>query len=111
MSGVYSPASLYPCWLYPGVIDVIRGVNQVVLYVEDQQRAKQFWTEKMGFALAEDSPYGEDGRWIAVASPDGNMRMVLSPRERAPKRLKRRKTCRIRTSCSTATTSSARTGN
>jgi lactoylglutathione lyase len=60
---------------------MIRGVNQVVLSVADQQRAKRFWTEKMGFTVAEDSPYGEDGRWIAVASPDGNMRMVLSPRE------------------------------
>jgi lactoylglutathione lyase len=59
---------------------VIRGVNQVVLYVEDQQRAKRFWTDKMGFEVAEDSPYGETGRWIAVASPDGCMRLVLSPR-------------------------------
>jgi catechol 2,3-dioxygenase-like lactoylglutathione lyase family enzyme len=59
---------------------VIRGVNQVVLYVEDQQRAKKFWTEKMGFTVAEDSAYGEDGRWIAVGSPDGRMRLVLSPR-------------------------------
>ena len=60
---------------------MIRGVNQVVLYVEDQQRAKRFWTEKMGFEVAEDSPYGEDGRWIAVATPDGNMRIVLSGME------------------------------
>ncbi|MCE7006148.1 VOC family protein [Kibdelosporangium philippinense] len=60
---------------------MIRGVNQVVLYVSDQQRAKQFWVEKMGFTVAEDSPYGEKERWIAVASPDGNMRMVLSLRQ------------------------------
>jgi lactoylglutathione lyase len=59
---------------------MIQGVNQVVLYVEDQQRAKRFWTEKMGFEIAEDSPYGEEGRWIAVASPDGRMRLVLSPK-------------------------------
>jgi catechol 2,3-dioxygenase-like lactoylglutathione lyase family enzyme len=57
---------------------VIRGVNQVVLYVEDQQRAKRFWTEKMGFEVAEDAPYGETERWIAMASPDGHMRLVLS---------------------------------
>ncbi|ALG13527.1 VOC family protein [Kibdelosporangium phytohabitans] len=60
---------------------MLRGVDQVVLYVGDQQIAKRFWTEKMGFTVAEDSPYGEDGRWIAVLSPDGNMRMVLSLRE------------------------------
>jgi len=59
---------------------MINGVNQVVLYVEDQEKAKQFWTEKMGFAVAQDDAYGDE-RWIAVQAPDGAMRLVLSKRE------------------------------
>jgi lactoylglutathione lyase len=57
---------------------VIRGVHQVVLYVEDQQRAKEFWTSKMGFEVVQDAAYGEGQRWIEVGTPDGRMRVVLS---------------------------------
>ncbi|MPZ79145.1 MAG: glyoxalase [Actinophytocola sp.] len=33
----------------------------------------------MGFDLAEDSPYGEE-RWLAVRTPGGNTKLVLSKR-------------------------------
>jgi len=59
---------------------MIRGVNQVVLYVSDQEQAKQFWVDRVGCALAEDAPYGED-RWLSVTTPDGATRLVLSKRE------------------------------
>lgn len=58
---------------------MIRGVNQVVLPVDDQERAKRFWAEVMGFEVVEDAPYG-DGRWIAVLTPDGHTRLVLNRR-------------------------------
>jgi catechol 2,3-dioxygenase-like lactoylglutathione lyase family enzyme len=58
---------------------MIRGVNQVVLMVDDQERAKKFWSETMGFEIVEDSPYGDE-RWIAVLTPDGHTRLVLSLR-------------------------------
>lgn len=64
---------------------MIRGVNQVVLDVEDQERAKKFWSETMGFEVVEDSPYGEE-RWIAVLTPDGHTRLVLSLRGDQPPR-------------------------
>lgn len=59
---------------------MIRGVNQVVLYVEDQERAKQFWVDTIGCTLAEDSPYGEE-RWLSVTTPDGGTKLVLSKRQ------------------------------
>ena len=59
---------------------MIRGVNQVILHVEDQERAKRFWVDELGFTLAEDSPYGEE-RWLSVVSPDGATKLVLSKRE------------------------------
>lgn len=58
---------------------MISGVNQVILYVEDQLAAKEFWTEKMGFELVQDDKYGDE-RWIAVRTPDGATRLVLSNR-------------------------------
>lgn len=49
---------------------MISGVSKVVLPVEDQDRAKAFWTQTMGFELAQDAPYGQE-RWLEVRSPDG----------------------------------------
>jgi len=51
-----------------GGVEVIRGVSKVVIDVEDQERAKEFWTEKMGFELVQDVPYGNE-RWLEVRSP------------------------------------------
>lgn len=58
---------------------MIRGVNQVVLTVDDQERAKKFWSETIGFEVVEDSAYGDE-RWIAVLTPDGHTRLVLGLR-------------------------------
>src|SRR6266511_2844842 len=64
-----------------GGVEVIRGVSKVVIDVEDQERAKEFWTEKMGFELVQDVPYGNE-RWLEVRSPDGAVNLVLDLRVR-----------------------------
>jgi len=61
------------------MVAVVGGVAQVVVEVEDQDRAKQFWTEKMGFELAQDAPYGEE-RWLEVRTPDKAVVLVLGVR-------------------------------
>jgi catechol 2,3-dioxygenase-like lactoylglutathione lyase family enzyme len=53
------------------------GISQVTIYVEDQQRAVDFWTGKMGFTVITDLPYGED-RWIEVEPPAGGTRLVIA---------------------------------
>jgi predicted enzyme related to lactoylglutathione lyase len=58
---------------------MISGVRKVIVPVEDQERAKAFWTERVGFATVRDETYGEE-RWIEVAPPDGGPVLVLSPR-------------------------------
>jgi predicted enzyme related to lactoylglutathione lyase len=58
---------------------VISAVSKVVIPVDDQQRAMEFWTERVGFKLARDETYGDE-RWIEVAPPDGGTVLVLSPR-------------------------------
>jgi catechol 2,3-dioxygenase-like lactoylglutathione lyase family enzyme len=59
---------------------VIEGVNQVILEVEDQDRALRFWTETIGFELTRDASYGEDGRWLEVRTRDKAVTLVLSLR-------------------------------
>jgi predicted enzyme related to lactoylglutathione lyase len=58
---------------------MISGVSKVVIEVEDQDRAKAFWIETMGFELAQDAPYQEE-RWLEVRSPDRATNLVLELR-------------------------------
>lgn len=58
---------------------MIAGVGKVVVDVEDQDRAKAFYIDKLGFTEVQDVPYGEDERWLEVRSPDGVV-VVLSTR-------------------------------
>ena len=55
---------------------MISGVSKVVVDVEDQDRARAFWTTVMGFELVRDTPYGAE-RWLEVRSPDGATTLVL----------------------------------
>jgi predicted enzyme related to lactoylglutathione lyase len=72
---------------------VIKGVSKVVIDVADQNRARDFWTETMGFTLVLDTPYGEE-RWLEVRTPDAAINLVLrqmvaddQTRQRIPERL------------------------
>jgi catechol 2,3-dioxygenase-like lactoylglutathione lyase family enzyme len=59
---------------------MISGVRSVGIFVSDQDRAKQFWTETMGFDLLQDVPMGQDEgapRWIEVTPPERNVILVL----------------------------------
>lgn len=60
---------------------MIEGVSQVIVDVEDQDRALRFWTETMEFELAQDAPYGDGGRWIEVRTPDRATILVLRRRQ------------------------------
>lgn len=58
---------------------MISAVSHVSLNVADQDRAKEFWTETMGFECLTDTPMGEPGspRWIEVVPPDRNITLIL----------------------------------
>ena len=55
------------------------SVKQLIVPVDDQERAKAFWTEQMGFELARDETYGDE-RWIEVSPPGQSLVLVLSLR-------------------------------
>ena len=65
---------------------MISGVNKVVVSVDDQEQAKTFWVDKVGFDLAYDETYGDE-RWVEVRPPSGSPVLVLirrSPEEVKP---------------------------
>ena len=59
---------------------MVEGVSQVVVEVDDQDRALRFWTETMEFELARDAPYVEE-RWLEVRTRDKATVLVLQPRQ------------------------------
>lgn len=59
---------------------MISAIDKVGLNVRDQDAAKRFWTEKMGFALVQDTPMGDDAggpRWIEVRLPESDVELIL----------------------------------
>ena len=49
---------------------MIRDVPQTGIFVDDQEAALDFYTNKLGLVKVQDEPYGEGARWITV-SPRG----------------------------------------
>jgi len=51
----------------------------VFVPVADQDRALEFYLDKLGFEKRADFPYGEGGRWIEVAPPGAANTISLVP--------------------------------
>jgi predicted enzyme related to lactoylglutathione lyase len=58
---------------------MIKGVDMVILPVDDQERAREFWHERVGFEVTTDEPY-DGGRWLELTPPDRSVILVLSRR-------------------------------
>jgi lactoylglutathione lyase len=56
-------------------------VGQIMLYVDNQDEAVQFWTEKMGFTVKAEEDNGQGMRWIEVAPKDAETSIVLHNKE------------------------------
>ncbi|MFZ7945951.1 VOC family protein [Neobacillus sp. 19] len=52
------------------------------LFVQDQDRAREFYSEKLGFVIKHDIPMGKH-RWITLVSPDAEdgTELLLEPNE------------------------------
>ncbi|MDC2867109.1 VOC family protein [Bacillus sp. BP-3] len=46
---------------------MINKVGQIMLYVNNQDEAVQFWTEKVGFGVVSEEDNGQGFRWIEIA--------------------------------------------
>jgi catechol 2,3-dioxygenase-like lactoylglutathione lyase family enzyme len=52
-------------------------VATVMVPVTDQDRAIAFYTEKLGFELRADTPFGQGDRWVEVAPPGAATTVAL----------------------------------
>lgn len=59
--------------------NMIQQVGTVSVFVNDQDRAKQFYTRVLGFELRADEPLfpGAEARWLAVAPQGADTEIVL----------------------------------
>ncbi|MGW6191077.1 VOC family protein [Bacillus cereus] len=46
---------------------MINNVGQIMLYVNNQDEVKRFWTEKVGFIVISEEDNGQGMRWIEIA--------------------------------------------
>jgi catechol 2,3-dioxygenase-like lactoylglutathione lyase family enzyme len=57
----------------------ITHVGTVMVPVSDQDRALEFYLDKLGFEKRTDTPYGEGERWVDVAPPGAATTIALVP--------------------------------
>jgi lactoylglutathione lyase len=62
---------------------MIKQINTVAIYVEDQDRAVRFYVEKLGFTVHADRPM-RPARWIEVGPANAQSRFVIFPRDLMP---------------------------
>lgn len=59
---------------------MITKIATAAVYVNDQQKAKAFWTEKVGFELVQERPMGPGGSWLEVAPKGAETALVIYPK-------------------------------
>jgi catechol 2,3-dioxygenase-like lactoylglutathione lyase family enzyme len=57
----------------------ITQVGTVIVPVTDQDRALEFYVDKLGFEKRTDTPYGDGERWLEVAPPGAATTIALVP--------------------------------
>jgi predicted enzyme related to lactoylglutathione lyase len=66
---------------------MIKRIKFVSIPVADQNRALDFYTEKLGFTIITDQPFDEKQRWIELRVPKAETRVVLFTMEGDEKRV------------------------
>ena len=56
---------------------MIKRIKFLGIPVSDQDRALQFYTEKLGFRVLTDQQFGENQRWIELTIPGAETGVVL----------------------------------
>ena len=58
----------------PGITEL----GRVMIPVSDQDKAIAFYTEKLGFSVSADVPFGNGDRWVEVSPPKGGAAIALT---------------------------------
>jgi catechol 2,3-dioxygenase-like lactoylglutathione lyase family enzyme len=60
---------------------MIKDVPLTGIFVNDQEAALDFYTNKLGLEVIQDEPYGESARWITVSPRGTRTRIALKKAE------------------------------
>jgi lactoylglutathione lyase len=64
---------------------MLTNIGTITVHVTDQDKALAFYTEKLSFEARTDMPMGPDQRWLEVAPPGAQTRILLyKPTPEAP---------------------------
>jgi catechol 2,3-dioxygenase-like lactoylglutathione lyase family enzyme len=63
----------------PSTMSRVSKINLVIVPSTDQDRAIDFYVEKLGFEKRTDVPFGGDYRWVEVYPPEGETGIALAP--------------------------------
>jgi lactoylglutathione lyase len=56
----------------------IKQLGRVIIPVSDQDAAIAFYTDKLGFSVTSDIPFGEGDRWVEVSPPGDGAKIALT---------------------------------
>lgn len=57
---------------------MITNLNTVTLYVSDQDKAREFYVDRLGLELRREADMGAMGRWLEVAPEGGQTGFMLA---------------------------------
>jgi len=66
---------------------MIKQIKFITVPVADQNRALDFYTEKLGFTIITDQPFDKKQRWIELRVPQAETRVVLFTMDGDEKRI------------------------
>jgi catechol 2,3-dioxygenase-like lactoylglutathione lyase family enzyme len=56
---------------------MITRLSHTCIFVLNQERAKDFYVNKLGFKITMEADMGEQGKWITVSPPDQDLDITL----------------------------------
>jgi lactoylglutathione lyase len=56
---------------------MINKIGKVTVYVQDQEAAKDFWINKVGFVLKHEMPMGPEAKWIEVGPSESEFTTLV----------------------------------
>jgi lactoylglutathione lyase len=59
---------------------MIKKIATAAVYVEDQQKAKEFWTKRVGFEVNAEHQMGPNAYWLEVSPKGAESHLVIYPR-------------------------------
>ena len=63
---------------------MVQQIATVAVYVENQDRAIEFWRDRIGFEVRVQESLGKAGFWLEVAPKGAGSRLVLYPKSLMP---------------------------